>query len=112
MRVSLLAFAISVAAGVPAVAGVVVKSEMTMPNAGHRTSVMYLDTDRLRMEGPHGVMIFRGDRDTAYMLTPAKKTFMRMTSDTLKETAAAADRARASPEGCAPCTSLRAVRSR
>ena len=51
--------------------------------------VEYIEADRLRIESPGEVTIFRADQNIAYMLVPADKKFMRMTPETMKLLAAA-----------------------
>jgi hypothetical protein len=96
MRVSGLCLAAAVAAAaIPAFAGTVITSHMTGPNMANGQSVVYLDADRVRIESPSGVMIFRADQSTAYLLKPGEKTFMRMTPETMQKVAKAMDAARA-----------------
>jgi hypothetical protein len=52
--------------------------------------VYYIEPDRVRMEYPGHIVIFRADQETAYVLAPAEKKFQRMTPETMKQSAAAA----------------------
>lgn len=97
MRFSGLATAvILLAAALPALAGTVITSETTAPQkeiAGK--SVVYIDRDRVRIEAPAAVTIFRGDQNVAYTLLPAQKKFVRLTAESMKDMAAAMEKARA-----------------
>ena len=96
MRFGLLAFAASAALAGPALAGTVITSDMTAPNVANGRSVVALEADRVRIEAPNSVMIFRGDQNTAYLLKPSEKSFIRMTPETMRKVAAAMAAARAS----------------
>lgn len=95
MHIRALALVASIAATAPAFAGTVVTSKIELPGVPARQSVMFIDGNHLRLQGPSSVTIFRGDQNTAYMLRPADKTFIKMTPETLKQLAAAVQRARA-----------------
>ena len=94
MRLFLSISAFLLVAG-PAFAGTVITSETTAPKEAAGKSVVYIEPDRVRIESPHDVTIFRGDQNVAYILTPAKKKFMRLTPEKMKEMAAAMEKARA-----------------
>jgi hypothetical protein len=87
MRFGFWSFAVAAAAAAPALAGTVITSEMSVPQAGADKSVVYLDKDRVRVESPGSITIYRGDRNTAYMVSPAEKKFIKMTPETMKKMA-------------------------
>ncbi|HLY47397.1 MAG TPA: hypothetical protein VKQ73_17590 [Stellaceae bacterium] len=95
MRLWARALAVLVAAAGPAVAGTVITSSMTMPQAAGGKSVVYLEPDRVRIESQNSVTIFRADQNTVYVLKPSEKTFIRVTPETMKQVAAAMSAARA-----------------
>jgi len=90
MRLSVFAIVLSTAVAAPALAGTVITSEVSAPNVAGNSVVYYIETDRVRMEYPGRIVIFRADQDAEYMLAPAEKKFRRMTSETMKQSAAAA----------------------
>ena len=92
MRLALSA-AVMVAAA-PALAGTVITSEMTMPKMAAEKSVIYLEPDHVRVESMGNVTIFRGDQNTAFMLNPGEKKFVKMTPEAMKQMAAAMDDAK------------------
>jgi hypothetical protein len=92
MRLTVFAVVLSIAAAAPALAGTVITSEISTPNVAGKL-VEYIEADRLRIESPGEVTIFRADQNIAYMLVPADKKFMRMTPETMKLLAAAGDAA-------------------
>jgi hypothetical protein len=77
------------AVAAPAFAGTVITSEVSAPNVAGNSVVYYIEPDRVRMEYPGHIVIFRADQDTEYMLAPAEKKFRRMTPETMKQSAAA-----------------------
>jgi Domain of unknown function (DUF4412) len=95
MRCFLSAFIVVVGMAAPAFAGTVITSEMTMPQAAGDKSVVYFEPDRVRVESPGSITIYRADRNTAYMINPAEKKFMRMTPETMKKMAAQMEAMRA-----------------
>lgn len=95
MRLAILAFGLCAAAAAPAFAGTVITSEMSLPQAKNDKSVVYLDKDRVRVESPGTVTIYRGDQNTAYMVNPAEKKFVKMTPETMKKMAAQMEAMRA-----------------
>jgi hypothetical protein len=105
MRLSRWAFAVLAASAAPAFAGTVITSEMTMPQAGADKpgadkavtdkSVVYLEPDHVRVEATGTITIYRADQNTAYMVNPAEKKYMRMTPETMKQMAAEMEAARA-----------------
>lgn len=95
MRLWVWALAGVVAAAGPAVAGTVITSSMTLPQAAGGKSVVYLEPDRVRIESQNSVTIFRADQDAVYVLKPSDKTFIRVTPETMKQVAAAMSAARA-----------------
>jgi len=90
MRLSVLAVVLSTAVAAPALAGTVITSAMSAPSVAGNSVVYYIEPDRVRMEYPDHIVIFRADQDTEYMLAPAEKKFRRMTPETMKQSAAAA----------------------
>ena len=94
MRVSLPAFAFLLTT-VPAVAGTVITSETSGPKEAAGKSVVYIDADKVRIEAPNEITIFRADQNVAYIVTPAKKQFIKLTPEKMKQMAAAIDKARA-----------------
>src|SRR5260370_23650535 len=92
MRLSVFAVFLSTTAAAPALAGTVITSEISTPNVAGKL-VEYIEADRVRIESPGEVTIFRADQNIAYMLVPADKKFMRMTPETMKLLAAAGDAA-------------------
>jgi hypothetical protein len=90
MRLSVFAIVLSTAVAAPALAGTVITSEMSAPSVAGNSVVYYIEPDRVRMEYPDHIVIFRADQDTEYMLAPAEKKFRRMTPETMKQSAAAA----------------------
>jgi hypothetical protein len=96
MRLAGLAFAIAAtAAALPAFAGTVITSEVTAPQAAKRRSIVYLEPDRVRLESQGNVLLFRADRNTAYLLKPAEKKFLPITHETMKGLGAAISAMRA-----------------
>jgi hypothetical protein len=89
MRLLVFAVALSTAVATPALAGTVITSEVSAPNVAGNSVVYYIEPDRVRMEYPGHIVIFRADQDTEYMLAPAEKKFRRMTPETMKQSAAA-----------------------
>ena len=94
MRLFLM-FCVASMTAVPALAGTVITSQTSGPQEAAGKSVVYIEPDKVRMEAPHEVTIFRADQNVAYMLSPAKKTFTRLTPEKMKEMAAAIEKARA-----------------
>jgi hypothetical protein len=90
MRLLVFAVVLSTAVAAPALAGTVITSEISAPNVAGNSVVYYIEPDRVRMEYPGHIVIFRADQDTEYMLAPAEKKFRRMTQETMKQSAAAA----------------------
>jgi hypothetical protein len=90
MRLSVFAAVLSTAVAAPGQAGTVITSEVSAPNVAGNSVVYYIEPDRVRMEYPGDIVIFRAHQDTEYMLTPAEKKFRRMTPETMKQSAAAA----------------------
>ncbi len=90
MRLLVVAVVLSTAVAAPALAGTVITSEVSAPNVAGNTVVYYIEPDRVRMEYPGHIVIFRADQDTEYMLAPAEKKFRRITQETMKQAAAAA----------------------
>jgi hypothetical protein len=90
MRLSVFAVVLSTAVAAPALAGTVITGEMSAPSVAGNSVVYYIEPDRVRMEYPGHIVIFRADQDTEYMLAPAEKKFRRMTPETIKQSAAAA----------------------
>ena len=90
MRLSVFAIVLSTAVAAPALAGTVITSEVSAPNVAGNSVVYYIEPDRVRMEYPGRIVIFRADRDAEYMLAPAEKKFRRLTPETMKQSAAAA----------------------
>jgi len=88
MRLSVVAVVLSTAVSAPALAGTVITSEVSAPNVAGNSVVYYIEPDRVRMEYPGHIVIFRADQDTEYMLAPAEKKFSRMTPETMKQSAA------------------------
>src|SRR5467141_1309503 len=89
MRLLVFAVVLSTAVAAPALAGTVITSEISAPNVAGNSVVYYIEPDRVRMEYPGHIVIFRADQDTEYMLAPAGKKFQRMTPETMKQSAAA-----------------------
>ena len=89
MRLLVVAVVLSTAVAAPALAGTVITSEVSAPNVAGNSVVYYIEPDRVRMEYPGHIVIFRADQDTEYMLAPAEKKFSRMTPETMKQSAAA-----------------------
>ena len=79
----------------PAFAGTVITSETSGPKETAGKSVVYIEPDKVRIESPNEITIFRADQNVAYIVTPAKKKFMRLTSEKMKEMAAEMEKARA-----------------
>jgi hypothetical protein len=92
MRLSVFAVFLSTAAAAPALAGTVITSEISTPDGAGKL-VEYIEADRVRIESPGNITIFRADQNIAYALVPAEKKFMRMTPETMKLLAAAGDAA-------------------
>jgi hypothetical protein len=90
MRLLVFAVVLSTAVAAPVLAGTVITSEMSAPNVAGNSIVYYIEPDRVRMEYPGHVVIFRADQDTEYALAPAEKKFRRMTPEAMKQSAAAA----------------------
>jgi len=90
MRLLVFAVVLSVAVAAPALAGTVITSEVSAPHVAGKSVVYYIEADRVRMEYPGHIVIFRADQDTEYMLAPAEKKFRRITQETMKQAAAAA----------------------
>jgi len=90
MRRSVFAVVLSTTVAAPALAGTVITSEVSAPNVAGHSIVYYIEPDRVRMEYPGHIVIFRGDQDAEYMLAPTEKKFRRMTPETMKQSAAAA----------------------
>ena len=88
MRLLVVALVLSTAVAAPAFAGTVITSEISAPNVAGNSVVYYIEPDRVRMEYPGHIVIFRADQDTEYMLAPAEKKFRRMTPETMKQSAA------------------------
>jgi hypothetical protein len=78
----------------PALAGSVITSETSGPKEAAGKSVVYIEPDRVRIESPQDVTIYRGDQNLAYILNPAQKRFVRLTPEKMKEMAAAMETAR------------------
>ncbi len=88
MRAVILALALSAAAfAAPAVAGIVITSETVGRVLSNGKSVLYLEPDRMRIDTPRGIVIFRVDQNTAYALNAAEKAFRRLTADRLPQAA-------------------------
>src|SRR5260370_36501634 len=92
MRLSVFAVFLSTTAAAPALAGTVITSEISTPDGAGKL-VEYIEADRVRIESPGNITIFRADQNIAYALVPADKKFMRMTPETMKLLAAAGDAA-------------------
>jgi hypothetical protein len=90
MRLLVFAVVLSTAVAAPALAGTVITGEISAPNVAGNSVVYYIEPDRVRMEYPGHIVIFRADQDTAYVLAPAEKKFQRITPETIKQSAAAA----------------------
>ena len=90
MRHSVFAVVLSTAVAAPALAGTVITSEVSAPNVAGNSIVYYIEPDRVRMEYPGHIVIFRADQDTEYTLAPTEKKFRRMTPETMKQSAVAA----------------------
>jgi hypothetical protein len=90
MLLSVFAVVLSIGVAGPALAGTVITSDVSAPNVAGNSVVYYIEPDRVRMEYPGHIVIFRADQDTEYMLAPAEKKFRRMTPETMKQSAAAA----------------------
>jgi hypothetical protein len=90
MRLLVFAVVLYTAVAAPVLAGTVITSEMSAPNVAGNSVVYYIEPDRVRMEYPGHVVIFRADQDTEYALAPAEKKFRRMTPEAMKQSAAAA----------------------
>ena len=84
-----LAGAAAIVAAGPAFAGTVITSEVTMPKMAAEKSVIYLEADHVRVESMGNVTIFRADQNTAFMVNPAEKKFIKMTPEAMKTMAAA-----------------------
>ena len=87
MRLSVFAIALLIPAAAPVLAGTVMTSDGSSPRVSGK-AVLYIEPDRLRGEISNYVSIFRADQNTAYLLTPAERKFVRMTSEQLKQLAA------------------------
>ena len=94
MRFGLLTIAAAAMATTPALAGTVITSTMTTPEAAGGKSVVYLEPDRVRVESQNDVTIFRADQNTVYVLHPADRKFMRITPQSMQQVAAAMAAAR------------------
>ena len=70
---------------VPAVAGTVIIGDTIGPVLSNGKSVVYLEADRMRLEAARGIVIFRADQNTAYMLNSAAKKFTRLTAERLAQ---------------------------
>jgi hypothetical protein len=97
MRLLVFAVVLSTAVAAPALAGTVITSVISAPNVAGNSVVYYIEPDRVRMEYPGHIVIFRADQDTAYVLALAKKKFQRMTPETMKQSAVAAAKDRRRP---------------
>jgi len=90
VRLALTACAF-LSAAAPAFAGTVITGDTIGPVLSNGKSVFYLEPDRMRLETGRGVVIFRADQSTAYMLNPVEKKFTRLTADRLAQLAQRAD---------------------
>ncbi len=95
MRLLLVVCAFLSAVPAFAFAGTIVTSETSGPKEVAGKSVVYIDTDKVRIEAPNEVTIFRADQNVAYIVMPAKKQFIKLTPEKMKEVAAAMEKARA-----------------
>jgi hypothetical protein len=86
MRVSVFAVVLLIVTAAPTLAGTVMTSEASTPKISGKV-VLYIEPDRLRVETSDYVSIFRADQDTAYLLKPADRKFVRLTSEQLKQLA-------------------------
>ena len=86
MRLSVFAVVLLIATAAPTLAGTVMTSEASTPKISGKV-VLYIEPDRLRVETSDYVSIFRADQNTAYLLKPADRKFVRLTSEQLKQLA-------------------------
>jgi hypothetical protein len=85
MRLFVTAVVLSIAAAAPSLAGTVITGEISSPKVSGKL-VEYIEPDRLRFElSSDYVSIFRADQDTAYLLNPADRKFVRITPEKLKQ---------------------------
>jgi hypothetical protein len=84
MRLSVFAVVLLIVTAAPTLAGTVMTSEASTPKISGKV-VLYIELDRLRVETSNYVSIFRADQDTAYLLKPAERKFVRLTSEQLKQ---------------------------
>src|ERR1700747_3206917 len=89
MRLLVFAVVLYTAVAAPVLAGTVITSEMSAPSVAGNSVVYYIEPDRVRMEYPGHIVMFRADQDTEYMLAPTEKKFSRMTPETMKQSGAA-----------------------
>jgi len=101
MRLSVFAIALLIPAAAPVLAGTVMTSDGSSPRVSGK-AVLYIEPDRLRGEISNYVSIFRADQNTAYLLTPAERKFVRMTSEQLKQLAALPALARETMKSMSP----------
>ena len=68
-----------------ALAGVIVTSTHTdIASKKVSPSTVYADTDRLKVVSPDTIVIFRGDQNKAWVITPEKHIYMEFTPETMR----------------------------
>jgi len=65
MRRSVFGVVLLTAVAAPALAGTVTTSEVSAPNVAGNSMVYYVEPDRVRMEYPGHIVIFRADQDAS-----------------------------------------------
>jgi len=85
--------ALGLLAGLPAMAGVVVVTDQVGTDGKPIAGKALLDADRLRLDTPEGALIFRADQRAAFMVNDAKRSFHKMTPQTMQQMRAGVDAA-------------------
>lgn len=88
---AIAAFALSATS---AAADIVVTNQLTLAQGKTAQTVLFASADRVRMEAPGNVTLFRADQNVAYIVTPAQKKFLRLTPQGMRAAAAQMDMAR------------------
>ena len=80
-----LAVSAIVLVSAPAFAGVVVSSTHTVVDTKKSDPVMaYFEADRMKIAMPDTTVIYRGDLNKLWIVSPAKKTYVEMTAEGMK----------------------------
>src|SRR5260221_11248887 len=80
-----LAVSAIVLVSAPAFAGVVVSSTHTVVDTKKSDPVMaYFEADRMKIAMPDTTVIYRGDLNKLWIVSPAKKTYVEMTAEAMK----------------------------